>query len=146
MKQKNRKWVKSLHAAVGQLDEEDQRVIMGRAGEDCAADILALCEAYLGRPVSSVGDLILAWNGVRASKNLSGGWVDHETHIQGCFHECGCPLVRSEFIRLDPVQCLCSRGMVAAIFSRVAQKKVEVSLERSIGNGDKTCEFRVVMG
>ncbi len=44
---------------------------------------------------------------------------------------------------MHPVQCLCSKGMIEAVFAKVAKKEVEVAIERSIGKGDEACEFIV---
>ena len=103
-------------------------------------------QAALDRPVEGVGDLIRGWNALRESKGLTGGWEARGELIVGTFHECGCPLVRCDFLPLNPVQCLCSKGMVRAVFSRAAGGDVEVDMARSIGNGDERCEFRVILG
>ena len=141
--QKNRNWVESLHTAINQLSEKDRIMVMGKAGVGCSSDILGLCESVLNHPVCTVEDLVNGWNMVRKSKNLQGGWEIHDDGIIGTFHECGCPLVRSGFITLNPTQCLCSKGMVEQIFSQVAQEKTEVRIKQSIGNGDGVCEFVV---
>jgi len=145
MIEKNRRWVGSLHTAINQLSGKDRLMVMREAGVGCSFDILALCESVLNHPVCSLEDLITGWNTVRKSKNLQGQWVMHGGCITGTFHECGCPLVRSGFVQLTPVQCLCSKGMMEKIFSHVTQKKADVHVKQSIGNGDDVCEFTVMI-
>lgn len=140
---KNKRWIAGLHESLGQLPKDLQAAVMKPAGEGCASDLLALCEGELGRPVETVEELVHSWNGIRRRNQLKGEWEIEEETIRGVFHQCACPLVSSKMIELHPVQCYCSLGMMQTIFSRVAKRRVEVSLERSIGRGDDVCEFVV---
>ncbi|WP_152006466.1 hypothetical protein [Desulfoluna spongiiphila] len=145
MIEKNRRWVGSLQTAINQLSKKDRLMVMREAGVGCSSDILALCESVLNHPVGSLEDLITGWNTVRESKNLQGKWVMHGDCITGTFHECGCPLVRSGFVQLTPIQCLCSKGMIERVFSHVTCKKADVHIKQSIGNGYDICEFTVMI-
>jgi predicted hydrocarbon binding protein len=140
---KNLRWMAGLHASLDQLDEDVKAAVMKRAGVSCAADLYQLCENFLGKKVETIDDLTMAWNLVRAHRALKGQWEFAGNFIRGIFYECGCPLVSSGLIKLHPVQCYCSLGMMETIFSRVAQKPVQVDLVRSIGRGDTACEFIV---
>lgn len=112
-------------------------------GLNCASDLLSLCEAHLGQQIDTVQDLVSGWNTLRDSRNLKGRWKLENGIAHGIFHECGCPLVQSGLIQLHPIQCLCSQGMMDAIFSKVAKKAISVEIKRTIGRGDKVCEFAV---
>lgn len=142
---KNQKWIESLHEGISLLHETDQEALMKKAGFSCVSDILQLCEASLGDEIKTISDLINGWNIFRESRGLKGKWQANGLEITGVFHECGCPLVRTEYIKLHPVQCLCSKGMVETIFSKVSQRNVKVEMKQSIGNGDNVCEFRVTL-
>ena len=140
---KNKRWVESLHNSLDQFDEELKAAVLKPAGASCASDILLLCEDHLGHDITSVQDLVNGWNTLRESRKLEGGWQFENDTVHGIFHECGCPLVRSGLVELHPNQCLCSMGMVETAFTKAAKKEVEVILKRSIGNGDRVCEFLV---
>ncbi|MCG8632437.1 MAG: hypothetical protein MI863_01345 [Desulfobacterales bacterium] len=141
--EKNKRWVGSIHDSIDLLGEDAKNLVMKQAGKGCVSDILTLCEDSIGHRINSIQDLVDGWNTLRKSRGLVGGWELVDGHVKGIFHECGCPLVRSGLIELHPVQCLCSKGMLETIFSRVAKKEVEVVIRRSIGRGDSVCEFAV---
>lgn len=140
---KNRSWIARLHEGIAHLDENLKSAIMRPAGEACAADLLSLCEKYLGKKVASIEDLVTGWNIVRDKGSLKGKWEFEGSTLRAIFGECGCPLVRSGLIELHPVQCYCSQGMMETIFYQVSKKRVEVKIKRSIGRGDDACEFLV---
>lgn len=140
---KNRSWIAHLHESIDHLDENMKSAIMRPAGKACAAELISLCEKYLGKEVISVEDLVAGWNTVRGKRNLKGRWEFESNTLRGIFSECGCPLVRSGLIELHPVQCYCSQGMMETIFSQVSKKTVEVKIKRSIGRGDDVCEFLI---
>lgn len=139
--EKTKKWISSLHEAIDLLHEDVKAIIMKSSGSNCATDIIALSEMSLGFEIKSIEDLVEGWNLLRKSKKLTGVWQFDNGYIKGTFSECGCPLVRSGLIQLHPVQCLCSKGMMETIFSKVSKKDVEVVIRQSIGKGDKVCEF-----
>ncbi len=140
---KNRSWMAHLHESIDQLDNNLKCAIMKPAGKACASDLMLLCEKYLARRVSSVGDLVTGWNMLRDKRKLNGKWEFQGNTVRGIFGECGCPLVRSGLIELHPVQCYCSQGMMETIFSQVAEKTVDVEIKRSIGRGDDVCDFLI---
>jgi hypothetical protein len=138
---KNRKTIALLHENIAGLDEQQQASIMNRSGQGCADDILALCEKILRRKVNSVEDLVGGWNRIRKNAGLKGKWEIDNDEVRGIFSECGCPLVRSGLIKLHPVQCYCSRGMLETIFSSAAGRRGVVELRQTIGRGGKVCSF-----
>lgn len=140
---KNKRWVESLLNSIDQLSEDLKAAIMKQAGKGCVSDIVMLCEDHLGRKIDTIQDLVNGWNILRESRNLKGGWKMESGKVHGVFNECGCPLVRSGLIELHPVQCLCSKEMIETVFTKVAEKEVQVVIERSIAKGDDTCEFVV---
>jgi len=143
--QKNQKWIESLHEGISLLHKTDQEALMRNAGISCVSDILQLCESSLGHKIKTISDLINGWNILRESKGLEGVWQSNGLEITGMFHECGCPLVRAKYMKLHPIQCLCSKGMIETIFSKVSQTNVKVEMKQSIGNGDDMCEFKVTL-
>ncbi len=140
---KNKNWIACLHESIGRLDQGRQLDVMRPAGEACAAELLHLCEKYLGKPVNSIDELVTGWNLVRDKRGLEGRWEFEGDTLRGTFKECGCPLVRSGLIELHLVQCYCSQGMMNAIFSKVSGKSADVKIVRSIGRGDDVCDFLI---
>ncbi len=142
---KNRKWVANLHESIDNLSAEQRSSIMKRAATNCVDDLLRLCESFLGQQINSIKDFISGWNILRNSRNLEGKWAFEDNLVHGIFYECGCPLVRSGMIELHPMQCLCSKGMMEIIFSKVAKRAVKVEIKQAIGRGDGVCEFFVTL-
>lgn len=140
---KNRSWIAELQKSIDRLNNADKAAIMKPAGQACAADVVALCERYLGIRVSSIEHLVTGWNMIREKRGLTGRWEYEKQGVRGIFRECGCPLVRSGLIELHPVQCYCSQGMMETVFSRVSGRPTVVELIRTIGRGDDACEFLV---
>lgn len=143
---KNKSWVSLLHKSIARLDEKQQAAIMKPSGEGCAEDVLVLCKRFLGRDVRTIEDLVAGWNMIRENRGLRGKWEFEPTEIRGVFKECGCPLVSSGLIELHRTQCYCSQGMMETVFSKVAQRPVEVEVRQTIGRGDDVCHFVVTRG
>ena len=141
--EKNRRWIGAIEKSIEGLDPHKQKLLMQDAGRDCAKDIWALCEKTLGCSIQSVEDLIKGWNLVRKNRKLNGEWVVEGNDVHGVFEECGCPLVRSGLVELQPAQCWCSHNMMETIFSKVSNSSASVEIIRSIGRGDNVCEFRI---
>lgn len=140
---KNRRWIASLHSSIDRLAENEKASLMKPAGKECASDLLALCEESLGREIETIEDLVLGWNIAREKRGIEGSWQIEGQTVTSTLQSCGCPLVRSGLVDLHPVQCHCSQGMIEAVFSRVAKRKIGVEIKRSIGRGDDVCEFMV---
>ncbi|MGB6068420.1 MAG: hypothetical protein WBG50_26730 [Desulfomonilaceae bacterium] len=140
---KMNRWITARLEGIDDLDEEVKFSIAKRAGELCAADLMALCEKHLMRKRASASDLVARWNELRRQRNRAGRWELNEGIVTTIFPECGCPLVRSGMIELHPVQCHCSQSMIESIFSRVCKRPVRVLIRRLIGNGDGVCEFLI---
>jgi hypothetical protein len=60
--EKNKIWISALHGATDRLDENAKSAMMKRAGEQCAKDLMALCEKRLGVKMGSVNDLVTGRN------------------------------------------------------------------------------------
>lgn len=140
---KNMRWIGALEKSIAALPAGQQKLLMAEAGRSCAGEILALSEKSLGREIVSIEDLIEGWNMLRSRRNLYGGWVRAGNTIKGLFTECGCPLVRSGLVQLQPARCFCSQNMMETIFSKIARKEVVVEIRQAIGRGDAVCEFHV---
>ena len=140
---KNRRWIKSLHQGIDQLNEDLKAAVMKPAGMSCASDLLSFCEDQLGKKIDTIEDLVTGWNLLRDSRGLHGNWKLENGAVHGVFYECGCRLVRSGMIELHPVQCYCSQALMETAFSMVAKTAVEVDIKQSIGKGDDVCEFLV---
>jgi predicted hydrocarbon binding protein len=47
--------------------------------------------------------------------------------------------------KLSKTYCNCSRGWAKALFEGATGKPVEVTMEKSIINGDNECKFRIAL-
>ncbi|MGD8564642.1 MAG: hypothetical protein PVG03_19025 [Desulfarculaceae bacterium] len=141
--ERQRGWVRAVQQGIDALDASVQEGVMKQAGENCAAQLLALCGQHLGRPVGTPWDLIQGWNKLRDVRGLNGRWQVQGDTITAEFGECGCYLVRLGLIEPSPSLCHCSQSMMDAVFSRSAGADRKVKILKSVGRGDDVCRFEV---
>jgi hypothetical protein len=65
--------------------------------------------------------------------------TDHERQMAACF----CPLARAARGRLSLEYCCCSAGWYRGIYQGIFQRPVEVTVEKSLLNGDAQCRFSI---
>jgi hypothetical protein len=65
--------------------------------------------------------------------------TDHERQMAACF----CPLARAAQGRLPLEYCCCSAGWYRGIYQGIFQRPVEVTVEKSLLNGDAQCRFSI---
>jgi len=130
----------SIVKGLDEVDLETRKKIMELCGEACARSNgdLEIAERIAEETaeeeiVARVNEQIL-WCGT---------WTRKDNTIRSTCVKCGCPLVRNKVVDLTGAFCYCSRGWVKKIFETVLKKPVTVELEKSIGLGDKVCEFVV---
>jgi len=133
-----------LNSIIKGLDEVDlktRKKIMELCGEACArsdgdleiAERIAEETVDEEEVVAKVNEEIL-WCGT---------WTRKDNTLRSTCVKCGCPLVGNKVVDLTGTFCYCSRGWVKKIFETVLKKPVTVELQKSIGFGDKVCEFVV---
>ncbi len=129
----------SIIKGLNDVEFETRQRIMELCGEACACSNgdLEIAEKIAEETFSE--NEILA----RVNKELlwCGTWTRKGSTIQTTCVKCGCPLVRNKVIDLTGTFCYCSRGWVKKIFETVLKKPIRVELAKSIGLGDKVCEF-----
>jgi hypothetical protein len=64
---------------------------------------------------------------------------DYERQMSACF----CPLSRASRTRLPLEYCCCSAGWYRGIYQGIFQKRAEVTVEKSLLNGDGSCRFSI---
>lgn len=64
---------------------------------------------------------------------------DYERQMAACF----CPLARASRVRLPLEYCCCSAGWYRGIYQGIFQRPVEVTVEKSLFNGDGQCRFSI---
>jgi len=131
----------SIINGLDKVDLETREKIMELCGEACARSDGDLEIAKRIAEESADEEEILA----RVNREIPwcGTWTRKDNTIQTVCTKCGCPLVRNKVVNLTGTFCHCSRGWVKKIFETALKKPVNVELEKSIGRGDKICEFVV---
>ena len=125
-------------------DQTLAEAVMKAAGEKCSVHIFDDCRQILGKNPESVDDLLDAMNQRRSQHhNLTSLWKKQGNTAHLILEECNCTLVKAGLAKPNPVHCLCSKGVMESLFSKVNPGPVSVKLVRSIGNGHKVCEFHV---
>ena len=133
-----------LNSVIRGLDEVDLKTrqkIMELCGEACARSDGDLEIAKRIAEEAADEKEILAK--INEEIPWCGTWTKKGNTIQSVCVECGCPLVRNKVVDLTGTFCYCSRGWVKRIFETLLKKPVNVRLTKSIGHGDKACEFVV---
>jgi predicted hydrocarbon binding protein len=59
------------------------------------------------------------------------------------YDQCYCPLMKDYKGSISPTYCHCSRGWVLELFEQALDRKIKVTLESSILQGDDRCVFAV---
>lgn len=65
--------------------------------------------------------------------------TDHERQMAACF----CPLARAARGRLPLEYCCCSAGWYRGIYQGIFLRHIEVTVEKSLLNGDSQCRFSI---
>jgi predicted hydrocarbon binding protein len=143
--QRNAAWIEAVEKALADgANPELTRSVMSAAGKKCAGQILADCEAILGKKAETVDELLEATNRRRMQRhNLADLWEKEGNRAHLKIHECACTLVKAGLARPNPTHCLCSVGMMESLFSAVCKGPVSVQLVQAVGMGDEACEFYV---
>ncbi len=131
----------SILKGLDKLNLETKQKIMELCGEACAySDKDFEIAKEIAKEAVDVEEIL-----VRVNKEIPwcGTWIRKGNTIQSTCVNCGCPLVRNNVVEPIGTFCYCSRGWVKKIFETLLKKPVKVELKKSIGLGDKVCEFVV---
>ena len=136
------KWIESLIGSLDEfVDEETKIKAIEKCGKACAlyhGSIEKIQE--MKRQRKNVEEILQQMN---RKEMWCGDWIKKGNIIYSVCKKCGCPLVRSELIKLSPTFCYCSKGWVKSIFELILEKPVQVILKKAIGKGDDVCHFIV---
>jgi hypothetical protein len=113
---------------------------MERSGEACAINGSLPIARWIAEETTDVDEILAKANDWIP---WCGEWVREGGIISATCHDCGCPLVQSDVVKLTGTFCYCSVGWVRTIFEALLRRPVEVELEKAIGLGDDVCKYNV---
>lgn len=128
----------SIIKGLEELDFEKKKIIMEKGGEACALDGSLKIAQKIAKETINLKEIIQKANELIP---WCGKWILRDNRITSKCIDCGCPLVRNKVIEFNSTFCYCSLGWVRIIFETLLKRSIEVKLEKSIGFGDKVCEF-----
>lgn len=145
---RNVAWIEAVEKALAESGDPGlAKEVMKAAGHACAQQILADCEAILGRKPETIDELLDATNRRRRQRhNLADLWEKQGNRAHLLIHECACTLVKAGLAVPNPTHCLCSLGMWEKLFAEVHKGPVVVEMTKTVGFGDDGCEFFVTFG
>ncbi|MFW9947022.1 MAG: DUF6144 family protein [Candidatus Odinarchaeota archaeon] len=128
----------SIIKGLEDIDLEKKKMIMEKSGEACALAGSLKIAQKIAKETTDLREIIQ-----KANKLIPwcGKWILRDNQITSKCIDCGCPLVRNKVVTLNSTFCYCSLGWVRIIFETLLKKSIEVKLIKSIGFGDKVCEF-----
>jgi len=134
------KWIVSLMDGLDTLVDEKTRVkVLENCGRNC------LPRSFVKRANACKKD---AKNNAEFLDRLSRIW----RHLQRegdnfyvVYEKCYCPLVKTYPDKLSASFCNCSRGWIKELFESALESPVDVTLEKSIKQGNDICKFRVCL-
>ncbi len=91
-----------------------------------------------GKPFLEKGAIIEIRN-PRDKEAYARASTDYERQMAACF----CPLARAAKARLPLEYCCCSAGWYRGIYQGIFRRPVEVTVEKSLLNGDAQCRFSI---
>jgi len=128
----------SIIKSLEDIDLEKKKKIMEKSGEACALDGSLKIAQKIAKETTNLEEIIQKANELIP---WCGKWILRDNQITSKCIDCGCPLVRNKVVALNSTFCYCSLGWVRIIFETLLKKSIEVKLIKSIGFGDKVCEF-----
>lgn len=142
---RNRAWIEAVTKSLGESNDFNLvRNTMKDAGKKCASQLLEMTIKHFGRDLNSVDDLIEAINKRRRDVlKAKTFWVRDGNAAFFKIEKCSCDLVEAGLADPNPNFCLCSAGMFESVFSYVCKRAVQAEIVKSIGMGNKHCEFIV---
>ncbi|MFW9998756.1 MAG: DUF6144 family protein [Candidatus Hodarchaeota archaeon] len=132
--------INSIINGMEELSILERRKIMEKSGEACAIAGSFEIAKKISEETTSIEEII---EKINIQIPWCGKWNLKGNFIRSMCNECGCPLVRNKLIDLNSTFCYCSLGWVKTIFKTLLKKPVKAEMLKSIGAGDKICEYVV---
>jgi len=134
------KWIVSLMDSLDALVDEKTRVrVLENCGRNCIPRSLVRRAQACKKSAKDNNEFL-----DRLSKIWSHLQRDGDK-VYVVYEKCYCPLVKAYSNKLSPTFCNCSRGWIKELFESALERPVDVTLEKSIKQGNDICKFRVYL-
>jgi predicted hydrocarbon binding protein len=132
-------WISTLIGSLDErVDEKTRALMLEQCGRQCQSESFVKKARQIYERSANVSDFIDKFSKVYKHLHREGD------RVYVIYPRCYCSQVnRIPKGRLSGTYCNCSRGWAKALFEGATGKPVEVTMEKSIINGDDECRFRI---
>lgn len=133
------KWIATLIDGLNEhVDEKTRATILEQCGRQCQSPAFIKKAKSIYQDSENIDDFLQKLKGVYKHLNIEGN------KIYIVYPKCYCSQVNKiPKGKLSGSYCNCSRGWVKALFEGALGRPVEVTMEKSIINGNDQCRFRI---
>lgn len=138
---RTQKWISTLIGSLDDhVDEKTRALILEQCGRQCQSESFVKKAKQIYEKSASVSDFVKRLN--KVYKHL----CKEGDRVYIVYPRCYCNQVNKiPKGKLSGTYCNCSRGWAKALFEGATGKPVEVTMEKSIINGDNECKFRIAL-
>ena len=135
------KWICNLMAGLDEhVDKDTQVKILEQCGRQCQSQSFIKKARGIYEKSKDVDEFLDKFGKVYKHLHREGDSV----YI--VYPKCYCSFVNKIPLgKLSATYCNCSRGWAKALFEGALKRPVEVTMEKSIKQGDKQCKFKITL-
>jgi predicted hydrocarbon binding protein len=135
------KWICNLMAGLDEHVDKDMQVkILEQCGRQCQSQSFIKKARSIYEKSKDVAEFLDKFGKVYKHLHREGDSV----YI--VYPKCYCSFVNKIPLgKLSAIYCNCSRGWAKALFEGALKRPVEVTMEKSIKQGDKQCKFKITL-
>jgi predicted ArsR family transcriptional regulator len=133
------KWISTLIGSLDEcVDEKTRALILEQCGRQCQSESFVKKAKKMYEKSANVSDFVNKFSKLYKHLHREGD------RVYLIYPRCYCSQVNKiPKGRLSGTYCNCSLGWAKALFEGATGKPVEVTMEKSIINGDDECRFRI---
>jgi predicted ArsR family transcriptional regulator len=135
------KWIATLIDGLNEhVDEKTRAAILEQCGRRCQSPAFIKKARDIYQKSENTNDFLQKLQGVYKHLHIDGN------KVYVVYPKCYCSQVNKvPKGKLSGTYCNCSRGWAKALFEGALGRPVEVTMEKSIINGDDQCKFRIAL-
>lgn len=138
---RTQKWISTLVGSLDDhVDERTRALILEQCGRQCQSESFVKKAKQIYEKSANVNDFVDRLSKLYKHLRKEGD------RVYIVYPRCYCNQVNKiPKGKLSKTYCNCSRGWAKALFEGATGKPVEVTMEKSIINGDNECKFRIAL-
>jgi hypothetical protein len=138
---RSQKWISTLIGSLDDhVDEKTRALILEQCGRQCQSGSFVKKAKQIYEKSANVSDFVDRFSKVYKHLRKEGD------RVYIVYPRCYCVQVNKiPKGKLSGTYCNCSRGWAKALFEGATGRPVEVTMEKSIVNGDNECKLRIAL-